>query len=363
MSRLRLSGGRIAVAISCVALFVGLGGGSALAHAVSNLMNGHDIQAHTVGNKQLAKDAVKGSDLASGAVGSSKLSGSLLSQIAKHGKRGPVGPTGPQGPAGPKGATGAQGIQGLTGSTGAKGDTGSAGATGGTGPSGPTGQSGSNPATEVVNVPSIASSSGKNPNPDSGDAGDGGWYFSGDGSGGSASLAGGELVLTGSGVDGNTYQGGIGIAKAYDNVPLGNLNALNYQWHVDQLNGEQTPSIHVTVTGLTNNSHFPSGFSNLTLSPGLNGAAAVNEDEQYFTDGFAPNADWYSSAQRTAGDGDINDPESLSYFVTNNPNAVITQISLDNGGSSNGSGSFSAGADDLVIGFSGSGFSRYDFGG
>ena len=129
------------------------------------------------------------------------------------------------------------------------------------------------------------------------------------------------------------------------------------------MNGEQAPTIHITVTGLTNNSHFGSGFSNLTLSPGLNGAVSVNEDEQYFTDGFAPNADWYSSAQNTAGSGDINDPEPLSYFVTNNPNTVISQISLDNGGSSNGSGSFSAGADDLVIGFTGSGFDRYDFGG
>jgi hypothetical protein len=48
--------------------------------------------------------------------------------------------------------------------------------------------------------------------------------------------------------------------------------------------------------------------------------------------------------------------------VNNNPNAVITQISLDNGGTSGGSGSFDAGADDLLVGFNGTN-TRYDFGG
>ena len=38
------------------------------------------------------------------------------------------------------------------------------------------------------------------------------------------------------------------------------------------------------------------------------------------------------------------------------------QLSLDNGGSSGGSGTFVAGADDLVIGFDGA-ITRYDFGG
>jgi hypothetical protein len=48
--------------------------------------------------------------------------------------------------------------------------------------------------------------------------------------------------------------------------------------------------------------------------------------------------------------------------VSNNPNAVITQISLDNGGTSGGTGSFDAGADDLLLGFDHTN-TRYDFDG
>jgi hypothetical protein len=221
----------------------------------------------------------------------------------------------------------------------------------------------------VTNVPTIAASSGNNtggttpPNPDSGDAGDQGWYFSGNGPGGSAQFANGELQLNGAKIDGNTAQGGIGIAKAFNNVPLGNLDALSYIWQVNEANGEQAPTIHITVTGLTNNSHFTSGFSNVTLSPGLSGGVNVLQGLDFTTDGFAANAQWYSTAQTAVGNGDISHPEPLSFFVTNNPNAVITQISLDNGGSSNGSGSYQAGADDLILGFTGSPFTRYDFGG
>jgi hypothetical protein len=49
--------------------------------------------------------------------------------------------------------------------------------------------------------------------------------------------------------------------------------------------------------------------------------------------------------------------------VGNDPDAVIVQISLDNGGTSGGTGSFLAGADDLVIGTAPGAFDRYDFGG
>ena len=42
---------------------------------------------------------------------------------------------------------------------------------------------------------------------------------------------------------------------------------------------------------------------------------------------------------------------------------MITQISLDNGGSSGADGSFDAGADNLILGFTGSGVTRFDFDG
>jgi hypothetical protein len=62
------------------------------------------------------------------------------------------------------------------------------------------------------------------------------------------------------------------------------------------------------------------------------------------------------------GPGSISDPKPLSYFTNNNPNAVITQISLDNGGTTGGSGTFAASVDDLVLGTNGDHtFTRYDF--
>ncbi len=74
-------------------------------------------------------------------------------------------------------------------------------------------------------------------------------------------------------IDANTAQGGIGIAKAFNNVPLANLDALTYQWHVNEVNtvSPQAPTIHITVSGLTNDSHFGSGFANLVYNPTLNG--------------------------------------------------------------------------------------------
>lgn len=253
---------------------------------------------------------------------------------AGHGVSDP-GPQGPQGPRGPQGAAGQNGRDGF------------------------------NPALPVLHVPSIAASSGKNPNPDSGDAGDHGFYFSGDGSGGSAAIEGGQLVLSGNGIDGATWQGAIGIAKAYNNLPLGDLSALSYDWHVDTVNGDQAPSIHVTVTGATNDSKFSGGFTNLVYSPFVSAGITPQASVQYAADAFL--GKWYSTDEpggnSTTNPGSQDDPQPLSYFVSNDPGAVIIQISLDNGGTSGGSGSFLAGADDLVIGTTPGAFDRYDFGG
>jgi len=80
--------------LSCLALFVALGGAS---YAATQLPK------NSVGSKQIKKEAVT----------PAKLSKSAKSTLA-----------GPAGPKGPKGATGAIGARGLKGDTGSKGDTG-----------------------------------------------------------------------------------------------------------------------------------------------------------------------------------------------------------------------------------------------
>lgn len=331
-----------ALVVALVALFVAMSGSAVAATT---------FLVHT---DNIADGAVTGHKIANGAVGINKLARKVQVALARAGEpRGTV--SGAQGPSGSQGAPGQNGQAGQNGQNGHDGQNGN---------DGRDGRDGLNPAVPVVNVPTIAQSSGHNPNPDSGDAGDGGWYFSGNGAGGSAQLTNGELELSGPGVDSNTAQGGIGIAKAFNNVPLGNLDALTYQWHVNQVNtSPQAPTIHITVTGLTNDSHFGSGFANLVYNPTLNGTQTPAQGTLYQSDGFAPNANWYSTTEKNiSSPGGQNDPETLAAFVANNPGAVITQISLDNGGTSGGTGNFDAGADDLLLGFHGTN-TRYDFGG
>jgi hypothetical protein len=330
-----------AMTVASVALFFAVTGGGA--YAATQISDG------SLGHSKLAPNSVWHNNLGKGSVHADDLSSNIRAELSKAGT-----PT-------PRDAQGQQGDTGATGPQGSKGD---AGATGPQGPKGNDGEDGLNPAVSVVNVPTIAQSSGKNPNADSGDAGDGGWYFSGNGSGGSAALTNGELELNGPGVDSNTAQGGIGIAKAFNNVPLGNLDALTYQWHVNQVNSvsKQAPTIHITVTGLTSDSKFGSGFANLVYNPTLNGVTP-SESANYQSDAFAPNAAWYSTTESNINNpGGQNSPETLATFVSNNPHAVITQISVDNGGTSGGTGNFDAGADNLLLGFNHTN-TRYDFGG
>ncbi|MGH2884246.1 MAG: hypothetical protein ACRDPA_16405, partial [Solirubrobacteraceae bacterium] len=179
----------------------------------------------------------------------------------------------------------------------------------------------------MANVPTIAGSSGNNPNQDSGDAGDGGFYFSGEGPGGTASLTGGELILSGVGVDSKTLQGGIGIARAYNNVPLANLDGVSYGYHIGTVSSNNTPLVHVTVTGLCGDSKYDSGatpscFANLAYSPALNGVTASAGDD-YTADAFLPSAKWYSTTEGTNNvanlnaPGGQNDPQTLSHFTGN----------------------------------------------
>jgi hypothetical protein len=169
--------------------------------------------------------------------------------------------------------------------------------------------------------------------------------------------------LTGSGIDNNTFQGGVGIGHAYNSVPISELTQLAYDYTVLNANGNQTPIVHVTVTGATTDTKFSSsGFTNLTFDPGLDGVTPA-DGLSYHADGFATSAKWYSTDEPNINSaGGENDPQPFSYFVQNDPSAVIVQITLDNGGSSNAAAApFDAEADGLYLDVNGD-VERYDFG-
>lgn len=302
--------------VAFCALFLALGGS---AFAAKHFIDGHKIARGTIPMNRLSKSVQH------------KLNAKLR---AGQGTRGPKGDQGPQGPQGPKGDKGDHGDSGAPGAPGA------------------------NPGVPVVNVPDLGSNSA----PPTSGTGDQGFYLTGGGSGCDATVARGTLNLTGVGVDSNTVQGACGIAKAFSSQSLDSLHALSYDYSVSELKGTQTPGIHITVSGLTHDSHFASGFSNLDFVPALNGVT-VGAQQSYHADGFAPGALWFSTAETNiSAPGGQDNPQPMSYFTSNNPTATIGQISLDNGGSSGASGAFAGQADNLIIGF-GSSFTRYDFGG
>ena len=102
----------------------------------------------------------------------------------------------------------------------------------------------------------------------------------------------------------------------------------------------------------------PSGFTNLVFTPAYNGGHI----DRSMSD--AMHGVWWST-RAIAGGASQATPMSIQSIQAANPDAVIISISLDNGGSSGGTtpvAGFSAGADNLVVGF-GDSFVRYDFGG
>ncbi len=214
---------------------------------------GEQPGSSAVTNRVLARNSVWHANIGTGSVQANNISRQLASEISSS--------AGPQGPVGPSGAKGANGA---------------------------------NPGVAVVNVPSVTGGENGAGGVNTGQAGDHGFYLTGVGGDGPAKLAGGQLVLRGVGVDPNTPQGGIGIAKAFSSVPLGHLNALSYIWHVNTPHGSQAPTVHITVTGLTNDSRFASGFANLTFTPHQN-RVTVSAEPQFQSDGFAAGASWFST--------------------------------------------------------------------
>lgn len=105
------------LAISCLALFVSLGG---TGYAVSRL------PANSVGTAQLKRNAVTGTKVKNHSLRAADFAAGQI----PAGRRGPQGPQGDAGPAGQQGVKGDPGATGATGAPGAKGDTGNTGAAG-----------------------------------------------------------------------------------------------------------------------------------------------------------------------------------------------------------------------------------------
>jgi hypothetical protein len=194
-------------------------------------------------------------------------------------------------------------------------------------------------------------------------SGDAGWTLSGVDpvTGNGAAFQGGALHLYG-GFDGTTYQGGIGLAKSYDNA-LSTFSDLGYSFVINQSANADQPVVHVTLIGASADSKFASGFTNLVYVPAFNGVTGRDAT----VDGFAQGNEWYSTDEPggVSAPGGQNSPRPMSFFQTNEPTATIIQISIDNGNSSSGTipyGSEDFSADALIVGFGGS-FTRYDLGG
>lgn len=277
-------------------------------------------------SSKIKDGTIQGRDIKKGTITSDRLSKGVRRELKKAGTPGQQGPKGDKGDTGAPGAT----LQGSP-QKGEKGDKGDKG------------QDGLNPATLVAKD------------------GDAGWQLSGGGTdltGPKASLSGGELRLQG-GFDRDTPSGGIGIAHAYDNLPLGSLTTLSYDFRTLKrpANSVNAPTIHISV--LKANTGTPSGFTNFVFEPYQQGDFGLFQ--RYSVDALA--GMWWST-RPTAGI-DQGHPASWADVVAANPNATISGISVDNGGSSQGTipaDQFLAGADDVIVGF-GNGFTRYDFGG
>jgi hypothetical protein len=267
---------------------------------------------------------IRGRDIHKGTITSDRLSNDVRRELREAGTPGPKGDKGDPGASAPS-------VQGSAPQKGDKGDKGDKG------------QDGLNPATLVAKD------------------GDAGWRFVGGGGTSpypQASFSGGELRLQG-GFDGTTPSGAIGIAHAYDNAPLSSLKTLSYDFRiVKRPDGSvSAPTIHITVLKAATGT--ASGFTNFVFEPYQQGTFGTFQ--RYSVDTLV--GKWWAT-RPTAGI-DQGHPASWTDVINKNPDATISAISVDNGGSSGNTtpaDEFVAGADDVIVGF-GSDFTRYDFGG
>jgi hypothetical protein len=296
---------RIAKGLMIVGLLVlCLSGGAVAAQQLTGVdivdgtITGKDLDDGTVTGKDLKDGTVTSRDIRKASISERLLANSLRAKLTATPEPGPAGPQGPKGdtgqsayelwktfPAntgdeqaflasliGPKGDPGATGPQGPAGPTGPQGPA---------GPQGEPGQDGANPAVAVLAN------------------GDAGWSFTGAPSGGQgARLEGGELRIPG-GFDGSTAVGGIGIGKAYENLPLSTLSTLRYSFHVNKRpNDLSAPTLHVTL--LNANTGTASGFANLVYEPYNNLTTGIGQP--YTLD--ARSGKWWSSRALNVGTAD-----------------------------------------------------------
>lgn len=271
---------------------------------------------------------IQARDIKKGSISSDRLAASVRTQLSKAGTPGP------------KGETGAPGTPATT----VLGSAPQPGAAGKDGKDGAAGKDGANPASLVA-----ANT-------------DGGWNLVGGGGTTSyptAAFAGGELRLQG-GFDASTPSGAIGLGRAFDNVALSSLKTLSYDFRIIKRpagNTVSAPTIHITL--LKANTGTASGFTNLVFEPYMQGDFAANQ--RYSLDAMA--GKWW--ATRAAGGINQANPATWADVIAKNPDATISAISIDNGGSSSNTiaaDQFAAGVDNVLVGF-GSSFTRYDFGG
>ena len=162
-----------------------------------------------------------------------------------------------------------------------------------------------------------------------------------------ASFSGGELRLQG-GFDGTTPSGAIGIVRAGNDVPLSSLKTLSYDFRLIKrpAGSVVAPTIHVSV--LKANTGQTSGFTNFVFEPYIQGDFGLNQ--RYSLDAMA--GKWWST--RNAGGINQSNPATWADVIAKNPDATISAISVDNGGSSGNTipaDQFAAGVDNVIVGF------------
>jgi hypothetical protein len=275
---------------------------------------------------------IRARDIKKGSLTSDRFAASVRSQLRRTGTPGAQGAKGDKGDAGATGASGPS-VLGSPPQKGDKGDT------------GPAGKDGANPATLVAA------------------AGDAAWAPVGGGTTTApfpkASFSGGELRLQG-GFDASTPSGAIGLGHQYDNVALSSLKALSYDFRVIKRpagNIVSAPTIHITLLKAATGT--PSGFTNLVFEPYMQGDFGLNQ--RYSVDAMA--GKWW--ATRKAGTIEHAHPGTWADVIAQNPDATISGIAIDNGGTSSGTipaDQFAAGVDTMLVGF-GTEFTRFDFGG
>lgn len=349
--------GRKTIAIASLAALAA----SASTATASKLISGSQIKAGTITGRNVKDGSLAGRDVKKGSVTLNRLSPEVRKLLAASkvaGVSGGATPVGQSGANGANGANGAKGADGKNGADGAKGTDGKEGANGTTGPTGPNGQDGSNGATGPTG------SSGANPATPVRKDGDAGFKFLGNPP---ATFERGALHLHG-GFDGRDEvpQGAPGLVKSYDGVPFGTLSATGYTFVDHKRGGTDKATIHVSVLGAVRgqDSKLTStrGFTNFVYSPRING---LTDTRDATVDAFAPGNQWFSTGALPNASGSQGAPISIQAFQARNPDAKIFQISIDNGGSSNGAsapGDTDIAADNLILGF-GDSFTRYDLGG